>query len=90
MVTTAATLNVRISVGGLVANGAEILATPDTNDDRSACGMDTIEALGIDSANLRDPSIELKAADDHVIHQDGEFDVTWCALNILQMTLYIL
>ena len=75
-VTTAAAPKVRISVGGLIANGAEILATPDTGADRSACGMDTIEALGIDSANLRDPSIELKAADDHIIQQVGEFDAT--------------
>ena len=75
-VTTAATPKVRISVGGLIPNGAEILVTPDTRADRSACGMYTIEALGIDSANLRDPSIELKAAHDHVIHQVGEFDVT--------------
>ena len=73
-VSTAAAPKVRINVGGLVANGGEVIATPDTGADRSACGASTIEQLGIDPCNLRTPTIELKAADDHTIHQLGEFD----------------
>ena len=42
------------------------MAKPHTRADGSALGMGIIDALVIDSANLRDPSIELKAADHHM------------------------
>ena len=65
---------VPITVGGLIANGATITATPDSGAERSACGVETLRQLGIDTANLRDPSHVLRAADNHPITQLGEFD----------------
>ena len=65
---------VPITVGGLIANGATINATPDSGAERSACGVEILHQLGIDTANLRDPSHVLRAADNHPITQLGEFD----------------
>ena len=45
-----------ISVGGLIANGSTIHATPaDSGAEQNACGVETLHQLGIDTANLHDP-----------------------------------
>ena len=76
-VTSKSAPQVDVIVAGRVANGAQVKATPDSGAERTACGLKTLQQLGIDPDNLRDPSITLKAADDHEITQLGEFDVTF-------------
>ena len=41
-----------------MANGAIVVALPDTGADRTACGMDVLNTIGMDQDNLR-------AADGH-------------------------
>ena len=60
---------VPITIGGLIANGATINATPDSGAEWSTCSIETIHQFGIDTANLRDPSHMLRAADNHPIMQ---------------------
>ena len=65
---------VPIAIGGLIANGATINATPDSGVERNACGVENLRQLRIDTANLHDPSHVLRATDNHPITQLGEFD----------------
>ena len=67
---------IKVSVGGDISNGATVSATPDTGAERTACGIDVLRQMGVDTANLRDPSVQLKTADRRQISQLGEFDAT--------------
>ena len=50
---------------------------PDTGADRTACGLDILEMLNIDVANLCDSTTDLHAADGRVVHQLGEFNAVF-------------
>ena len=50
-----------VTVGGEVANRRSIEAVPDSGADRTACGLDILEMLNIDVANLCDSATDLRA-----------------------------
>ena len=57
---------VKVKVGGLIANGAEVTAILDgTGAERTACGLNTLNILRIDPGNLCNSSTCLHAADRH-------------------------
>ena len=81
---------VNVTVGGKIANGTTVPAIPDSGAERTACGIDTLGKLGIDCDNLRLPSTQLRAADNHEVTQLGEFDA-WimCGDRSVQDTIHV-
>ena len=74
---------VPVTVGSLIASGTTINATPDSGNGRSACSIETLHQLGIDTDNLRDPSHVLSATDNHPITQLAEFDAQFTCGNFM-------
>ena len=64
---------VQVKVGGDIVNGHQYNAVPDTGADRTACGPNILNILGIDPLNLCATNMDLRAAECRVVKQLGEF-----------------